>query len=138
MKKTIVQFIKFGIVGGMNTILSYLIYLGLVSLGIHYLIADSIAFVITVFISYLLNGCFVFGCKGKRKFDFFELIRVYASYSFSSLFLSLFLLWIEVELLGIPKQIAPMISLFFTIPVNFILNKFWAYRKREEKNGNKN
>lgn len=128
---TIMQFLKFGIVGGINTVLSYLIYFVCVRVGIHYAVANFVAFVITVFISYLLNGNFVFKEEGNQCFDFKALMKVYASYSVTSLFLATALLWVEVDVLGLPEEIGPVINLFITVPVNFVLNKFWAYRKKK-------
>lgn len=128
---SIIQFVKFGIVGGLNTVLSYAIYFVCIRMGIHYAIANLIAFVITVFISYLLNGNFVFREEGKRGFDIRALLKVYASYSLTSFFLTTLLLWIEVDIWGLPEEIGPVINLFITVPVNFILNKFWAYRKND-------
>ena len=126
----IIQFIKFGFVGGINTTLSYLIYLGTLSIGCHYLIANFVAFIISVFVSYVLNGKFVFGNRNRELiFDWRELVRVYISYSFSSLLLNSALLWVEVHWLGIMPQIAPIINLLITVPLNFFLNKFWAYMK---------
>lgn len=129
--QTFIQFVKFGIVGGVNTVLSYLIYFVGVRLGLHYSIANFIAFVITVFISYLLNGSFVFREEERSRFDFRALLKVYASYSITSLFLTTALLWFEVDVLGLPEEIGPIINLFITVPVNFLLNKFWAYRKKK-------
>lgn len=137
MKQSLVQFIKFGIVGGINTFLSYGIYFVIIKLGGHYALANFIAFMITVFISYILNGNFVFNSKSeeedikKFKIDIKALIKVYASYSITSLFLATLLLWIEVDIIGLPEEIGPIINLFITVPVNFVLNKFWAYRKKE-------
>lgn len=128
---SIIQFIKFGIVGGLNTVLSYGIYFVCVRMGVHYALANGIAFVITVFISYLLNGNFVFKDEGNSRFSIKALLKVYASYSITSLFLTTLLLWIEVDIFGLPEEIGPVINLFITVPVNFFLNKFWAYRKNE-------
>ena len=125
------QFVKFGIVGGLNTVLSYAIYFVCIRMGLHYALANFVAFVITVFISYLLNGTFVFGEGKKQCFDIKALLRVYASYSITSFFLTTLLLWIEVDIIGLPEEIGPVINLFITVPVNFVLNKFWAYRKKD-------
>ena len=130
--QTIIQFIKFGIVGGVNTVLSYVIYFIGVRMGFHYAIANFTAFMITVFISYLLNGMFVFRGEGQARFDIRALLKVYASYSLTSLFLATALLWFEVDLLGLPEEIGPIINLFITVPINFLMNKFWAYRKKNK------
>ena len=130
-KETIVQFIKFGIVGGINTVLSY----GITN-GCYYLlhlneqICNAIAFVTTTFISFMLNSNFVFK-EDKEKRSFWKsLLKVYASYSITGLFLTAILLYVEEQLIGIPHYIATLMNLVITIPLNFILNKFWAYKRK--------
>lgn len=131
LKKSIFQFIKFGLVGGVNTFISY----GITNIGyyvfkLHAQLCNIIAFVITVFISFLLNNKFVFKKeKNSEKRSFFKsLLKVYISYSITGLFLTAGLLFIEESLLGIPHYIATLMNLVITIPINFILNKFWAFK----------
>ena len=131
LKNLIIQFIKFGMVGAINTVLSYgITNLGYYVLNLHEQICNVIAFVITVFISFLLNSKFVFN-KGNEKIHFWKsLLKVYASYSITGLFLTAILLHIEENIFGIPHYIATFMNLIITIPVNFILNKFWAYKDK--------
>ena len=136
-KKAIIQFIKFGTVGAINTVLSYAITNGAYYLlHLHEQISNIIAFVITVFISFMLNGRFVF-TENKEERNFWKsLLKVYASYSITGVFLTAILLYIEEELLGIPHYIATLMNLVVTIPINFLLNKFWAYKdKGKNKKG---
>ena len=129
-KETIVQFIKFGFVGGINTVLSYAIYYVLcIILGFNYLLSQGIAWFITVFISYVLNNIMTFSDGGSTNWSIKNLVKVYISYSVTGLFLATFLSWIWVDVLSIEKAFAPIINLFFTIPLNFLLNKYWAYAK---------
>lgn len=113
---------------GINTILSYTITnIGFYVLGLHEQLSNIIAFIITVFISYILNGKFVF--KNGEKDNFWKgIVKVYASYSITGLFLTALLLYIEEQLIGIPHYIATLMNLIITIPINFILNKFWAFK----------
>lgn len=132
LKNLIIQFVKFGIVGAINTVLSY----GITNLCFyvfnwHAQVSNIIAFVITVFISFILNGKFVFNETGEKQNFWKSLIKVYASYSITGLFLTAILLYVEEQLLGIPHYIATLMNLVVTIPVNFILNKFWAYKQKK-------
>lgn len=130
-KETIVQFIKFGVVGGLNTVLSYGITNGgYYLLHLHEQISNLIAFVITVFISFMLNGKFVFKEDQEKRSFWKSLLKVYASYSITGLFLTAILLYIEEQIFGIPHFIATLMNLVVTIPLNFILNKFWAYKQK--------
>lgn len=129
-KETIIQFIKFGFVGGINTVLSYAIYYVLcIILGFNYLLSQGIAWFFTVFISYILNNIMTFSDGGSTNWSIKNLVKVYISYSVTGLFLATFLSWIWVDVLSIEKAFAPIINLFFTIPLNFLLNKYWAYAK---------
>ena len=129
------QFIKFGMVGAINTILSYLItnasYYGF---HLHEQVCNLISFLITVLISYLLNSRFVFRQQeGARQPWYTALAKVYASYALTELVLMGILLFIQERLLGIPHFIATFLNLCITVPLNFILNKFWAYRQKTNK-----
>lgn len=136
LKKALIQFIKFGTVGAINTVLSYAITNGAYYLlHLHEQISNIIAFVITVFISFMLNGRFVF-TENKEERNFWKsLLKVYASYSITGVFLTAILLYIEEELLGIPHYIATLMNLVVTMPLNFILNKFWAYKEKGKSEG---
>ena len=126
------QFIKFGIVGAINTILSYLITnINYYLFNLHPQISNIIAFIITVFISFMLNSKYVF--KPENQNFWKSLIKVYASYSITGLFLTGILIYIEEELLGIPHYLATLMNLIITIPINFILNKFWTYKDNKTK-----
>lgn len=133
-KELFKQFIKFGIVGAINTVLSYIItntcfYI----LNWHAQIANIIAFIVTVFISFILNRKFVFN-ENKEQHSFWKsLLKVYASYSITGLFLTAILLYIEEQTFGIPHYIATLMNLIVTIPLNFILNKFWAFNQKNKE-----
>lgn len=124
--KLVKQFIKFGIVGVSNTLLSLAIYYILVFINVNYLIANVIAFIISVLNAYYWNNKYVF--KNTNNSTFKKLIKVYLSYGITFLLSTLFL-YIMVDCISISKYIAPIINLIITIPLNFLLNKLWAFNK---------
>lgn len=135
---SIMQFIKFGIVGVSNTAISYVIYVvGLVLLQeIHflpeydYLIAQIAAFVISVLWSFYWNSKMVFTLEeGKERSVWKALIKTFIAYSFTGLFLNSILLLLWVRVFSISEFIAPLINLVVSVPLNFIINKFWAFRQ---------
>ena len=128
MKKifaTFKQFIKFGLVGVSNTLISLGTYYLLYFLGINYLIANTIGFVVSVLNSYYWNNKYVF--KKTQSGHLKPLIKTFLSYG-STFLLSTFLLFVMVQHLGIPEIFAPIITLVITIPLNFLINKFWAFK----------
>lgn len=129
--EALVQFVKFGIVGGFNTIFSYVIVNVMFYVwGIHEQIGNITAFIITVFISYMANSRFVFRESAKEQSFLAGLLKVYISYSVTGIFIVGILLYVESNLLNIPLYIGSFVNIFITVPINFILNKFWAYRKK--------
>ena len=132
------QFIKFGIVGVSNTVLSIVIYNGLLFFGVHYIIAYTVAFLISVVNAYVWNRKFVFkgpsgeknvknGENGKNEKKTF--LKVFLSYG-STFLLGMGLLFLMVRYAGISKPLAQILLLAITIPVNFFLNKLWAFNEK--------
>lgn len=123
------QFIKFGVVGLSNTAISYAIYTALVYFSVYYIAANTIAFIISVLNSFFWNNKFVFTKnKGEKRNTGKTIIKTFITYSFTGLILSNILLYLLVNTANISKYIAPLFILAVTIPLNFILNKFWAFR----------
>ncbi len=152
----IVQFIKFGIVGLSNTMVSYLVYMlcyFVLKTNVH--IANLFGFIVSVLNAYLWQNIFVFKQEaGKEKRVWWKvLLKTYASYAFTGLLLAelLLILWLNVidisrfmqpvcDLLAklniviTPKALAvsaaPILNLVITVPLNFIINRFWAYKQK--------
>ena len=133
------QFVRFGLVGLTNTAISLTIHISVLYLlqkngllpKVDYLVAHIFAFLISVLWSFYWNRTFVFHADQDGTPWFPALMKAYASYAFTGLFLNSLLLSFWVEVLHVNRYIAPLFSLLITIPLNFILNKFWAFRKKK-------
>ncbi len=128
-KETVLQFIKFGFVGAANTLISYATYALLVYFGTPYIIASICGFIVSTFNAFFWNNVFVFKKQKDEKRNLWKaLVKTFLSYAGTSLVLNNILLAFFVEILHISKYIAPLISLVITIPLNFLLNKFWSFK----------
>lgn len=136
------QFVKFGIVGLSNTVISYVIYIVALKLfeaahimqQVDYLVAQVIAFILSVLWSFYWNNKYVFATnEGEQRTWWQALIKTYISYAFTGLFLNALLSILWVEVFGWPKEIAPIINLLVSVPINFVMNKFWAFKKTAEE-----
>lgn len=141
----LVQFVKFGIVGLSNTVVSYVIYIASLMLfqkldvlkNSDYLVAQIIAFVLSVLWSFYWNNKYVFTEEESEKRNMFQaLVKTYISYAFTGLFLNSILALLWVELLHMSKLIAPIINLLVSVPINFFMNKFWAFKKKPSEGMN--
>jgi putative flippase GtrA len=129
MKETITQFIKFGIVGLSNTIIAYAIYFLLVYFNLHYIFASIIAFIFSVLNSFFWNNKYVFKKQHEQKRNILHsLLKTYLSYAFTGLLLQNILLFVFIDIMHISTYIAPLFGLAITVPLNFILNKLWAFK----------
>lgn len=135
--KPYVQFIKFGLVGMSNTAVFYFLYTVIVFLlrGLawkqDYILANVVAFTISIFWSFYWNNRFVFKkAENSRRNVWKALGKCFLSYGFTGYILENLLSFLWIERLGISKYIAPLLNLVFTVPVNFLLNKLWAFRDK--------
>ena len=119
------QFIKFGIVGVSNTLISLLIYYVLIYFKINYIVANTIGFIVSVLNAYYWNNRYVF--KKNNEGNLRPMIKTFVSYG-TTFVLSTMLLVVMVDYLNISNIIAPILNLIITIPLNFLLNKFWAFK----------
>lgn len=129
------QFVKFGIVGFINTFVSYFINVLVLKLlepfdvSWDFVAGNVIAFVISVFSSFMLNSHFVFKEEeGQKRNMWATLLKTYIAYGFTGIILSNVLSFVWINIFGISKYIAPLINLIVSVPVNFIMNKLWAYK----------
>jgi putative flippase GtrA len=112
------EFFKFIFFGGINTVLSYAIYVVLL-LFLIYPVAYSLAYFLGIFISYYLNSRFVF----KRD------VRLVKAFQYPLVYLVQYLLGVSllsvlIEIFSLNKFIAPALVIMITIPVTFSLSRF--------------
>ena len=127
---TLIQFIKLGILGISNTLISYCTYAVLVWLGVNFLLSNLIGFVVSVLNSFYWNSRYVFDLNNadtKQKLK--ALIKTFISYAGTGLVLSSAMLILWIDIVQLSKYIAPIINLIITVPVNFVVNKVWAFKK---------
>lgn len=138
MLESMMQFAKFGIIGISNTLLSYvinilvLIAMKPIDVSWDYFVGNIIAFIISVLWSFFWNNRFVFTVKeGETRSIWRTLLRTYIAYGFTGIVLSNVLSWMWVSVLEISKYVAPLLNLFISVPLNFLINKLWAFKKNE-------
>ena len=124
LQETIIQFVKFGIVGVSNTLIAFGVYYILYFSDVHYLIANLIGWAVGVVNGFYWNNKYVFKASG----DWLGILfKTYMSYGVSFL-TGMAMLYVVVELLKVSPVVAPILCLLVTVPLNFLLNKFWAFK----------
>lgn len=126
IKRIVVQFVKFGFVGISNTAISLITYYVLVWLGCSYILANTAGFLLSVVNAFYWNNKYVFTNKTEN-----SMVKAFGKVFFSylgSFCISTVLITVMVEILHISEYIAPILRLVVTVPINFVVNKLWAFR----------
>lgn len=150
------QFIKFSLVGVSNTLISEGLYVIIVFFGGHYLLASLVGFVLSVLNAYYWNNKYVFkeqpAQSGEKRIWWKTLLKTYAAYSGGYLLnVVLLVLWIDILRIGrlfedlaalcislgidrldaqtLGEIVAAGINLIITIPLNYVINKYWTFKR---------
>jgi len=128
----IMQFAKFGLVGAANTMIAYLTYVLVCMSGLNFHIGNIMGFITGTLNSFYWNNKYVFKTvEDEERVWWKALIKTFVSYGLSGLILTEVLLVFWIRAIGASEYIAPILNLFITIPLNFLLNKLWAFRKEK-------
>lgn len=123
-------FFKFGLVGIVNTAVSFGVYYLVVAISQDlYFVANFLGWLIAVAVSFVLNNTLVF--KDKKQTVLAKLLKTYISYLFSLIVGSAFI-FVGKNYLNLSVWLLPILSLFITVPMNFLMNRLWVYNKKRK------
>ena len=129
--KHVRQFVKYGIVGVMNTMIDFSVYYFFTRYaGFHFLAANFCSWVTAVMVSFLANKFWTF-----RSYDTAVLARQSARFiivAIISLVVSQSLLYTFVRIVGIRDLIAKVLTIGIVVFWNFFMNKFWTFRQTHQ------
>ena len=120
------KFLKFSLVGILNTLITMISYIALVNIGINYLIANCFAYLMGVINSYYWNKNWVFEFKNKKVSLFLKFLTV----NLIVLIFNTIILFILVDKLFINKFISQLFSISVGMIMNFSLHKLWTFNKQ--------
>lgn len=136
-RSAIVQFIKFGVVGLSNTVIGYVVYSLCVWLGMHYLWANVVGFLVSVINAFYWSNRFVFiKQEEERRNLWLVFIKTLLAYGSTGIVLNSILLWLFIDKCRISEYLAPILILIITVPTNFLLNKYWSFKPQKENEEN--
>jgi putative flippase GtrA len=114
-------FLRFLIAGGVNTLGTYLLYLGLL-LYVPYWLSYTVAFVSGIMLAYVFNRFFVFGApRSEGKAMLLPLVYL-AQYAAGML-----IVYASVDALRLPATLAPLASIAITLPLTFAASR-WLFK----------
>jgi putative flippase GtrA len=143
-RQGLIEFIKFGLVGVMNTGVDFIVYTLLMLAGVHYLGAQVVSYAAGTVNSYVVNKLWTF--KGQvhdnekakggsasasrgtgfsaNRGEFLRFVLLNAA----TLLLSLLLLYMLKSGLGLHALLAKLLVTGVTVVANYIGSKLWVFR----------
>lgn len=112
------RFVRFLCTGGINTIITYAIYLVLLQI-INYQLSYTIAFVAGIMIAYFLNKVFVF-----KTHQGWKSVMLYPFVYFIQYLFGMLILWLLVSQTGLSVEFAPLVVVALSVPLTYWLTRF--------------
>lgn len=133
--------IMYLIFGGLTTIINWLVYVLLVTVGQDIEVTNVIAWLVAVLFAYVTNRAFVFQCKATNKKEVFkEFVRFFGSRVATGIveivgFPVLYRIGLNQELLGIDGFLAKITVSVAVVILNYVCSKVIVFRKSGVKGG---
>jgi putative flippase GtrA len=124
------QFVKYGLVGASNTVITFVTYTVLVKLGVQYLIAVVLGYCVGSLNSYIFNRHWTFQAAdiahstAGTRFAIVQAVAIAANVA---------LLYVFVHHLGVAKIPAQAILTLPVLAVTFFANRWWSFARPPEQ-----
>lgn len=135
----LMQFVKFGLVGVSNTIIDYISYFIAINIFKHfglfgdkaYIPSNVIGMLVSVSNAFYWNDRYVFKkSSDQKRSKLTSYFKTVSSYAITCLGLKTILLYLFITVWGISDILAPILIMFIIVPINFIMNKLWAFKSK--------
>jgi putative flippase GtrA len=115
------QFVRFLLVGVVNTAFSYGVYSALLYFGMNYVLASFASLVVGIFFSFKTQGTIVFGGSDNRRI--FRFILVW-------MFIYVFNIWAISQFvrIGFSSYVSGALAIPFSTVLSYIAQKFFVFR----------
>lgn len=129
-KDQIKELILYGICGALTTILNIGIFWFLANIvNLHYLAANAIAWILAITFSFLVNKYYVFESKSFAREVWVKEAAEFLGARGLSCIIDMGGMFLLVSILGINKNYAKLFITLVVIIINYILSKFWIFKK---------
>lgn len=123
-KNGLLEFVKFNLVGIVNTLVDFAVFTVLTFFGTHYMLSQVISYSCGVVNSFIMNKYWTFGAKSTPHGD--EILK-FIAVNVVSLGVSLTVLYPLKPQLGVFS--AKIIATLFSMMVNFLGSKLWVFKR---------
>ncbi|GKU80194.1 GtrA family protein [Paenibacillus sp. L3-i20] len=128
-RKWLIQFIKFSLIGVLNTTIDFLVFMLLVGLNVHYAGAQAGAYLAGMTNSYIMNSTITFRAERKddSKAEGWKRRLRFLFWNGVMLTLSVMLIAFASEVIGLSDLLAKAIVTALIVVLNFYGTKRWVF-----------
>lgn len=122
-REEFLRLFRYGVVGGINTFLAYLVFAGSLRLGFHFVIATLISSLFGMTMGFVLHGRFVFQNPGHGRFGRYALVVAI-----------LYVANVGIQAVArhaLNSYLAGAVASLITIPASFLLNRALVFQAAE-------
>lgn len=126
------QFVKFSLVGGINTIIDLGMYVLLTRVAdLYFVLAGTISFILAATNSYFLNRAWTF--RDNSRNVPLQFLKFFLA-GLTGLGLNTGTLFVLVRYAGIHDVVAKILAIVLVVAWNFSVNKFWVFTDAQKRN----
>lgn len=125
-----ISFIKFALVGVLNTLIDFVVYALLTTIGVNYILAQWISYSAGILNSYVMNRKWTFERKeksSKREVISFVIVNLI------TLSLTSFLLTVLYNKWGVALLLSKLLITIVSVGINFIGTKLFVFTTKNER-----
>lgn len=125
--KEIIAYLFFGV---LTTIVNIVVYFVCTSvLGLNYLVANAISWVVSVAFAYVTNRTWVFQSKVKGFSAIVREMTAFVGCRLLSGAMDMVIMFVSVDVIGIPDSVAKFITQVAVVVLNYLFSKLIIFRK---------
>lgn len=126
-KKNLIELITYVIVGGMTTLVNFVVFFICTYVNMHWFFANVIAWVFAVLFAYVANRKYVFKSNDNdTKTEFVQFVGL----RLLTLVVESALMFVSIQLMGINENISKIIVSFVTVIGNYVFCKFLIFKPK--------
>lgn len=129
-KKNMYELITYVIVGGITTVINFIVFVICTNLNLHWFFANSIAWIFAVLFAYIANRTYVFKShKREKKTEFIKFVVL----RLVTLGIESMLMFACIQILLMNENISKIIVSFVTVIGNYVFCKLLIFKPKAEK-----
>lgn len=126
------EVIGYLIFGGLTTVVNIVVFYLFDSIfGVHYLIANAIAIIVSILFAYITNKKYVFKSSTPTFQSQLKEFSLFVSFRLLSAVFDMGSMWLLVDGMDLDANWAKILTQFIVVALNYVFSKFFIFKQGE-------